>query len=249
MQRLPEKHALYHTVSLALLCALLLGPAGSVRAEEPVPRINVQGEGRADIAPDMAILTLTVMREDKTARAALDANSAAMAEVLDAMREAGIAQRDLQTSGFSIQPRMNYPRPRSGEGNQPPQVVGYTVRNTLTVRIRDIGTVGEILDLSVSLGVNQGGQVTWSNQDPSAALGEARTLAVKDAMARAQTLADAAGVQLGALLQLSEQSLQSRPVPVAQAEMMMSRSADAVPVATGENSYRVTVSASYKIVQ
>lgn len=246
MQRQPGKHLFRRALCLALLPALLWGPASGARAEHPIPRINVQGEGRADIAPDMAILTLTVMREDKTARAALDANSAAMAEVLGAMRKQGIAERDLQTSGFAIQPRMHYPRPRPGEAEQAPKIIGYTVQNTLTVRIRDINLVGELLDLSVTLGVNQGGQLSWSNQDPSAALEEARKLAVKDAAQRAQTLATAAGVKLGDLLELSEQTYRPGPVPVARAQLAR---AEAVPIAAGENSYQVTVSATYRIEQ
>ncbi len=232
---------------LTLLPVLLVGAASAVTAQEPIPRINVQGEGRADIAPDMAILTLTVMREDKTARGTLDANTAAMAEVLATMRKQGIAERDLQTSGFAIQPRVHYPRPRSGESEQPPQIIGYIVQNTLTVRIHDVDLVGELLDLSVSLGVNQGGQLSWSNQDPSAALEEARKLAVQDAARRAQTLASAAGVELGDLLELSEQTYRPGPVPVARAQL--ARAAEAVPLAAGENSYRVTVSASYRIGQ
>ncbi len=247
MQHLEGKRRFRQILCLTLLPALLVGAASAVAAEEPIPRINVQGEGRADIAPDMAILTLTVMREDKTARGALDANTAAMAEVLAAMRKQGIAESDLQTSGFAIQPRMHYPRPRSGESEQPPQIIGYTVQNTLTVRIRDIDLVGELLDLSVSLGVNQGGQLSWSNQDPSAALEEARKLAVQDAARRAQTLASAAGVDLGDLLELSEQTYRPGPVPVARAQL--ARAAEAVPLAAGENSYRVTVSASYRIGQ
>ena len=78
-------------------------------ADEPTPRISVSGEGEATAAPDMALINLTVLREADTARAALDANTAAMAEVLAAMQAAGIAETDLQTSGFSIQPRYVYP--------------------------------------------------------------------------------------------------------------------------------------------
>ena len=105
MQHSRGKRRCRQILCLTLLPVLMVCAASAVTAQEPIPRINVQGEGRADIAPDMAILTLTVMREDKTARGALDANTAAMAEVLAAMRKQGIAESDLQTSGFAIQPR------------------------------------------------------------------------------------------------------------------------------------------------
>ena len=199
------------------------------------------------MAPDMAVLQLTVMREANTARAALDENSKAMAEVIEAMREGDVAERDLQTSNFSIQPRYVYPKPRS---EKPPELVGYTVRNSLTVRVRDLDDLGTLLDKSVSLGVNEGGNVQFTNDDPSVALTQARSQAVKDAMARAQTIADAADVELGDVMDISEQTHMPQPRPYrAERAMAMSASADAVPVMAGENSYQVVVNMSFAIDQ
>ncbi len=218
-------------------------------ANAPFPRILVNGEGRVDIAPDMAILSLTVTREADTARSALDANSAAMNEVITAMKAEGIDTRDLQTSRFSIQPRYSRPAPKPSGEREPPQIIGYTVRNSLTVRVRDITTVGAVLDKSVTLGVNEGGNIRFTNADPSAAIEKARTRAVKDAIAKANTLATAAGVKTGKLLEISEQSFSPRPVAMAAAEMSMARSASSVPVAAGENTYKVMVNVSYAIDQ
>lgn len=228
------------------LSAVALAQAGQ---QEPYPRIVVSGQGSADIAPDMAVLQLTVMREAETARAALDANSAAMAEVLKALRGEGIDERDLQTANFSIQPKYVYPTPNSKAGDRSPRIVGYTVRNGLTVRVRELGSLGKIMDKSVTLGVNEGGNILFTNDDPSAAMEQARARAVADAMGKAKALAAAAGVRLGKVLELSEQSYQPGPVPIMKAEMMMSRAADSVPVAAGENSYQVTVNMSYGIDQ
>jgi len=235
-------------VLIAALIALTLSFAAGADDNFPPPRILVTGEGSVDIAPDMAVLVLTVTRQAETARAALDANSAAMTEVQKAMRKAGIENRDLQTSGFAIQPNYVYPAPQASGEREPPRIAGYTVRNSLTVRIRDIDKVGAVLDQSVSLGVNEGGNITFANADPSAAIEEARTRAVHDAIARADTLAAAAGVKRGRLLEISEQSYNPRPVPMM--EMAMNRAADAAPpVAVGENTYKVTVSVSYAIDQ
>jgi len=217
--------------------------------DNPLPRILVSGQGSVDLAPDMAILSLTVTREAETARAALDANSSAMTEVLAAMKSEGIEARDLQTSGFSIQPRYTYPTPKSSGDQEPPKITGYTVRNSLSVRVRDITKVGQVLDRSVTLGVNEGGNITFTNDDPSAAITQARTKAIKDAIAKAGTLAEAAGVKTGKLLEISEQSFNPGPMPMAMAEMSMSRSAKAVPVATGENTYSVTVNVTFSIDQ
>src|SRR5690554_7465662 len=150
--------------------------ATAVQAEENThaERIIVSGQGTASVAPDMAILALTVTREADTAQAAVRAGSSAMAEVLTAMKKAGIAERDLQTSGFSIQPRYSRPTSKSASEMDEPRIIGYTVRNALTVKVRDINDVGEILDKSVSLGVNEGGNINFTNDDPSSTVTQAR---------------------------------------------------------------------------
>jgi len=238
-------------LSRLLITALLTLPLSVIASADesnPPPRILVTGEGSVDIAPDMAVLTLTVTRQAETARAALDANSNAMTEVHKAMLKSGIEKRDMQTSGFSIQPNYVYPVPRNSSEREPPRIAGYTVRNSLTVRIRDIDAVGTILDQSVSLGVNDGGNIAFTNADPTAAIAEARARAVHDAIARADTLAEAAGVRKGRLLEISEQSYNPRPVPMV--EMALSRAADAAaPVAAGENTYKVSVNVAYAIDQ
>ncbi len=218
-------------------------------AEQPAPRIVVTGQGSADVAPDMAVLLLTVTREADTARAALTANSAAMAQVLTAMGEEGIAERDLQTSNFSLQPKYHHP-PRNATGGRPaPRIVGYTVRNGLTVRVRDLEKVGKILDRSVSLGVNEGGQIQFTNDDPSAVIEKARRRAVQEAMAKARTLAQAAGVELGGILELSEQNFHSRPMPMAKMAMDAESYGGELPIAAGENSYNVSVNLTVAIQQ
>ena len=234
---------------VSILFVLTLSTVTMAGESNPAPRILVSGEGSIDLAPDMAILTLTVTRQAETARGALDNNSSAMQDVMKAMTTAGIEKRDLQTSGFSIQPNYVYPPQQPSGKREPPKIVGYTVRNSLTVRVRDISTVGAVLDKSVSLGVNEGGNIMFTNDDPSTAITTARTKAVKDAMSKAKTLADAAGVKTGKLLEISEQTFNPRPMPMARAEMSLARSADAVPVAAGENTYKVTVNVSYAIDQ
>ena len=160
------------SVALAAFLALFVMAPTSSMAQDESPRIEVTGLGENDVAPDMAVITLSVTREEKTARAALDTNNEAMAAVLEAMREAGVEDRDLQTSGFSINPRIVYPG--KDDRDETPTIVGYSVSNSLTVRIRDLQLLGAILDRAVTLGVNQGGQIVFANSDPSAALTVAR---------------------------------------------------------------------------
>ncbi len=206
------------TKFLIVTAALLTAAAVPGHAEsQRVNTISVSGTGTAKVAPDMAIVSVGVLRETKTARAVLDDNNKAMARVLSAMKKQGIAEKDLQTSGFSIQPRYFYPK-RKANGEQPaPEITGYVVSNNLDIRVRDLGITGEILDLVVTLGVNSGGNIRFLNDDTTSILEKARIAAVKNAIAKANTLADAAGIALGDILEISENASRPRPVPVAQA--------------------------------
>jgi uncharacterized protein YggE len=232
------------------LVFVMLGSASAFAqpvAPAPTPQIVVTGEGEATARPDLAMLTLSVMREAKTAREALDANSSAMTEVIAAMKAEGVADADLQTSSLSIEPRYAYPTNKDGE-QQAPQLVGYQVTNSLGVRVRQIDKVGALLDKAVTLGVNQGGQINFDSVDATKTLTEARKRAVQDAMGRAKTLAEAAGIKLGQVIEISENALNMPPVPVMAKSFDMRAAAPApAPVEAGENAYRVQVSVTFAI--
>ena len=232
-------------VVLAIAAAAAALPAVASAADSrPGPRIVVSGEGEATIAPDVAVLTLSVMREAKTAREALDANNDAMAAVIAAMKSAGIADRDLQTAGIQISPRYTYSD--KPEGGQTAELVAYQVSNTLSVRVRDIDRTGEILDKAVTLGVNQGGDVSFTNENPEAAMTQARKQAMADAVAKAKTLAEAAGASLGMVLEISDQNF--RPMPMAMAAAPRSfDAAGKVPMQPGENTYHVQVNVTFEL--
>jgi uncharacterized protein YggE len=217
--------------------------------EKQTSIISLTGTGNVSIAPDMAVISFGVVKEAKTARAALDENNKAMASILKAMEDKGIDKKDLQTSGFNIQPKYFYPK-RKSNGEQPaPEITGYRVANNITIRIREIENAGEILDLSVTLGINSGGNIQFTNSDTTAVLKEARIKAVEDALEKAQTLAKAAGVELGDILNISENTSRPRPVGIAQARSLRVQEDAAVPIASGENNYSVTVQMSWEISQ
>ena len=230
------------------LAAVLAMPLGAAAQETPeTPRIVVAGLGEAAIAPDMAWLNLSVMRQAETARAALDEANEAVAGVIAALKQAGIEDRDLQTSGLSIDPRYVYPQ--NNDGSQQPRIVGYQVTNSLSVRVRDLARLGEIIDRAVTLGVNQGGGITFDNDDPKEAIVQARRRAVTEAREKAQTLAEAAGVGLGRVIEISESSPAQPPMPMAKVMRMEAAADAAVPIEAGENTYRVHVRVTYQIEQ
>ena len=234
--------------AMALGAALLLAAAAPAAAQTSAageapggPSIVVTGTGEAAAKPDRALVNFTVLRTADTARAALDAANVAMADVAKGMRALGIEDRDLQTSGFSISPQYRYDNGKEG-GQEPPTLVGYEVRNSLTVRVRDLKRLGEILDRAVSLGVNQGGDISFEVSEPTQAQNEARREAVADARQTAEVFAKAAGVTLGAVRAISDEQGSSPPVPLARSSMkLMSAQASSVPVETGETSFTASV--------
>lgn len=236
-------------VALVLALLTLVFSSVSLGRPEPKPRIVVTGEGAASIAPDMAVVNMTVTREASTAQEALRENSEAMRKVMQAMSALGVAKRDLQTANFSIQPRYSRPARNNKGVSAAPQIVGYTVRNGLTVRVREMDDVGTVLDKAVTLGVNEGGNIAFTNADASSSITQARKKAVKQARQKADTLAEAAGVSVGEVLEISEQSYNPRPMAMGRAAMMMDSLEESVPIAGGENTYKVTVSLTYAIAR
>ncbi|WP_206453431.1 SIMPL domain-containing protein [Aurantimonas marina] len=238
----------------SLIVALLVLATPFVAAAQepaaPAPRsLVVTGTGEATMKPDLAIASFTVLRSAETARAALDQANAAMREVTAGMRELGAEDRDLQTSGFSIAPQYRYDNQRPDGVQTPPAIVAYEVRNTLTVRVRDIARLGEILDKAVTLGVNQGGEISFDVAEPRQARDAARKNAVADAMATATVLAEAAGVTLGPVREISEDVAVLPPMPLNRSMKMMAAEAapSVVPVETGENTFSASVRMVYDI--
>jgi len=238
-------------ISMMVFATPLLGSSAIANAsEQNQPRINITGVGRVDVAPDMATLSLGVVREHRTAKKALLDNNIAMNQVIASMKDAGIDPKHLQTSNFSIQPRYVHSRPKNGEEQKPPRIVGYVVSNNLTVRIMDLQEVGAVIDRAVAMGVNMGGNISFGNAETKTVLNEARALAMKDAMERANILLGAAGAELGPIIEINETSRQPRPLPMARGRMMAeSMAADQVPIEGGENTYEVSVSVSWQIRQ
>jgi len=218
--------------------------AGMAMAQEVtgVARIIVTGEGRSDARPDMATITVGVSSQAVTARAALDDNTARLAKVLDQLKAAGIADRDLQTSGLNLGPVIDY----SAQGQA--RVTGYQVSNQLTVRVRALDNLGTILDQTVSDGANEFRGLGFALSEPGPAMDAARVGAVKDARRKAEMMAEAAGVKLGKVMSISEQVMHAAPIMFARSAPMMAEAAP-VPVAEGEVSYTVTVQMEWQIEQ
>jgi uncharacterized protein YggE len=219
---------------------LFLGLGGQALAQADARRITVTGEGWVDVAPDMATVTLGVTSEAQGAREAIDDNSQAMAAVLERLRAAGIEERDLQTADFTVSPRFDYSR-SDGRG----EITGFLAQNTVSVRVRDLEKLGEILDAVARDGANNFQNLSFGLQNPEPVEDAAREAAVAEARRKAELYARAAGVSLGALMTLSEEGGAPPQPMMMQAEMRTA--SDSVPMAAGEVSVTSRVTLVYAI--
>ena len=225
---------------LAIL-ATVASLAQPVLADDTASIISVNGEGQMAVTPDMATVSLGVTANGDTAKSALDANNAALTAVIEKLKAAGIADKDIQTSGLSLGPVYDY----SASGN-PQKVLGYTASNMITVNVRAINQVGAVLDASVTDGANTLNGITFGLQDPVPSTDEARKAAVADARRKAELYAAAAGVKLGRILTISESSGGFMPMPMGSAAF---DKAAGVPVAVGEMNVTASVSVTFEMTQ
>jgi uncharacterized protein len=226
---------------LAALIAAATLLTATARAETSLPAaISVNGEATISVAPDLAQIDGGVTSEARTAREASDANNAAMGKVLLALKGAGIAEKDIQTSRLSLQPQ-SAPNRVSG----PAVIVGYRASNRVTVRLRDVVKIAGVIDTMVGAGANDIGGINFMVSNASKLLDEAREQAVADARRKAEIYAKAAGVTLGTPLSISEEG---NAAPVFRGKMAAPMAA-AAPVAQGEETLQVTVSVTWAIKQ
>ncbi len=234
--------------ALPLLAAAALVAPASAAAQatmqvQPISgtRLDVAATGEVTRVPDVAIISTGVVTRAPTATAAIRANATRMERVRAALRAAGIADKDIQTSSLNLNPEYNY------QQNQPPRLTGYTASNQVSVRFRDIGETGKILDALVAEGANQISGPNLTIDKPEEALDEARLKAIANGRARADLYARALGMRVVRLLSVSESGGQAVPPPMpmyARAEMAQDASTKIDP---GEQKVQVSVSMSFEL--
>ena len=227
--------------------ALALGAAGipavaSAQAEIPMPpiagtRLDITASGEVTRVPDVAVISAGVVTRQQTASSAIQENSSRMERVLAALKKAGVAERDVQTSSLSLSPEYRY------QENQPPQLVGYTASNQVSIRFRDIRNSGKILDALVAEGANQINGPSLTIDKPEAALDEARQQAIANGRARAELYARTLGKRVARVVSVSEGG-GNYPVPPPMPVMMEARMAGQADtkVVPGEQKLQVSVS-------
>ena len=224
-----------------LICAFLItaaapAPVSAQAAERVEKLVTVTGEGTVAAAPDSAVIRLGVSSQGKTARAASDANAREMTVVLAAIKESGVADRDIQTTTLSLQPQ--YDPNKTGAA----RLIGFQANNQFTVKIRDVARLPSVLDRAIAGGANEMSGVEFIVSEQGKLLDKARIEAIADARRKAELYAAAAGMKVGRVMAISEEG--SAPP---QRAFQALRAGAATPLAPGEQTLRAVVTVSYEL--
>jgi len=226
--------------------AVLLALAVPAAAQDNPPTLSASGEGVENAAPDMAVVTLGVLSQAPTAREALDGNNADMDKVIQAVRGQAIADKDISTTGFSINPVYSRPpQPRAGEEPAEPKIVAYQVSNQIRIVVRDIDKTGAVVDSAVTAGANQAGSINFDIDDRQGLADKAIAAAIADARRKAELMAEAAGVRLVRVLNVNANEGGGRPM--FRLEARDAAAAPPVPVMGGELSVSANAQISWEI--
>lgn len=255
MMKASQAAAVLSGIAVLLLIVLLLPQAGVALPGASTSRagllsraagngqpsgLTVTGEGKVSAAPDLTVVTVGVTTRSQSARQATAENSQAMQALIDALKAAGIAERDIQTVEISLHPETDFPE----EGRGRPRVTGYVARNLVSAKVREPGRLGSLLDSLSQAGANEILGIGFTIEDPAALKEQARAEAVAAARQRAQELARLAGVSLGPITAISESSF---AVPRGGDIGRMAEAAGLAPVQPGELEIQAQVTLTYEI--
>jgi len=191
-------------ISLLIISLVVLGllaacsPQTTPASSENMRSMSVSGTGRVTLVPDKATINIGVRTEADEVKDALDGNTAQANAISQVLQDLGVAEEDIQTSNFNVYPSERY-NPMTG------QVEGkyFVVENTVNVTVRDLARLGDVLSSVVDAGANNIYGINFDVEDREEAVAEARSLAIEDAQAKAEAIAEEAGVSLGDLINIS----------------------------------------------
>ncbi|HEX9322431.1 MAG TPA: SIMPL domain-containing protein [Xanthobacteraceae bacterium] len=221
-----------------------LGAVDDAGAQQRVAgsRVVVTGEGSISVAPDVVQIRSGVSTRGKTVREAAETNSKTMAAILTALTESGIPQKDVRTAQLSIQPVYAAQEPGKEQ-----KLVGYSVANHVSAKIKHVEKLGDVLDRLIAAGATEVWNVEFLVSDPAKVLDQAREAAIADARRKAEVYARAAGVPLGRVVSIEEESGASSPMPMR--ALAQPAPGAHVPIAPGENTLRAVVSVAFEIAR
>ncbi|WP_119718637.1 SIMPL domain-containing protein [Cognatilysobacter tabacisoli] len=234
---------------LVLAAALALGAAPMTSSAQTLPvavsadgtLLSVSSQAEARRVPDIATVSAGVVTQAADANAAMRANAEQMAKVVAAIKAAGIADRDVQTSGVNLNPQYRYAE------NQPPAITGYQASNNVNVLVRDVAKLGKILDALVATGANQVNGPSFDVEDKESAYDEARKLALDKAQQRAAMYAKSLGMQVRRIVSISEGGGFAPPRPMAVMSMSRAEKMADTSISPGENTLSVNLDVVFEL--
>jgi uncharacterized protein YggE len=230
--------------TLVILSVFLMAKTNQViNTATTANTISFSGEGKVLGKPDIAVVSLSIVTEAITSKAAQDDNSQKSKAVTAFLKGQGIEDKDIKTTGYNIYPQYNYSR----NGN--PEIRGYQVNQTLEFKVRNLDTVSGILGGVVSAGVNRVDSLRFQIDDPDALKDEAREKAIEDAKTKANELQKQLGIRLGKIVNFYESSSGGSPPPMLfeLKQAVGEFGGDGPSVPTGENEVAVNVTLTYEI--
>ena len=231
--------ALAFGATMTAACAQTATPGYAVPVDGTLLSVSAQADAKR--VPDVATISAGVVTQAADANAAMRSNAEQMSKVVAAIKAAGIAERDVQTSGISVQPQYRYAE------NQPPAITGYQASNTVNLKVRDIAKLGKILDTLVAQGANQVNGPSFEVDKPDEGYDEARLAALKKAEARAETYAKALGLRVRRIVSISEGGGFQPPIPMMRMQAMDAMGAKETSVSPGENTLSVSIDVVFEL--
>ncbi len=194
-----------------------------------VTRVMVAGDSIVQAQPDTAIITISVVTQNRQAISAQQDNATKTDAVVRALKTAAGSGAEVKTSGYSLQPQRVY------RENQPPTITGYEARNSVTVTLSDLTKVGSVIDAAAQAGANDVAGIAFTLRQDRPARDRALSEATREAMSKAQVIASALGGRVVRIVEVQEEGFQQRPpVPIYQAQAYMAKQGDvATPIEVG----------------
>lgn len=225
-----------------------IAAAASAQAQTAAPgalngtRLELQARGESRVIPDIAVVSAGVVTQSADASSAMRDNAARMTRVFAALKAAGIAEKDIQTTSVNLSPQYRY------NNNEAPVITGYQASNTVSVRFRDIGKSGQVLDVLVKQGANQINGPSLEVESPDAAQDKARLDAIKTLQTRAAMYAKATGMQVKRIVSISESvDYSPGPIPMARMAVAAAPPMEKTDISAGEQSIGVNVSIVFEL--
>lgn len=240
----------HHIASIAAMAAMIAANATPVAAQSTANSVqmtpstlNLNVSSEIKKAPDIATISAGVVTSSRTAKTAMDDNARKMSAAFAALKAAGIADRDMQTSGIQLAPQYDY------STSTRPKITGYQATNRLTLRLRKLETIGPVLDALVAQGINEVNGPTFGIENPEAELDKARTEAMTTAMRRAELYARASGMRVKRVLTINESGgyQPPQPMPMMMARVAMADSQAETPVAPGEVTLSIQLNVQFEL--